>query len=443
MKNRLLAISAALLWATALSAAGYPEFQCADTLLVKAWTLALETVENNIENGLITAGGEYGGEWTRDASINAWNAGSLIWPQEAENSLWAVTENREVIGHQYWDKIIWVHGAWNHYLVTGDRNFLDQAYRCSAATMVQMEESVFDKDYGMFKGPSVFNDGIAGYEYPVYDGNLVYEGVLENLPTEQIKCLSTNTIYYMAYKDLRLMARKQGHYWAAFRYGCKARALRRAIRRTLYDRKNNVLNYLVDQNGDVHHFQEGLGYSFAILSGVVSSREADRLLRKVHVSAHGIPSIWPDFKRFSAEKPGRHNNLVWPFVNAFFAQAALQSGHPEQFVFELENLADLAINKSNGSFLEIYNPNTGLEDGGWQIEVPRHSCKDQTWSATGYLRMVINGIFGISFDKGRIEVNPDPEVLRQLGPCSLTGLSYKGQMVNIHASSEKVNVEIL
>ncbi len=409
----------------------HPEFRCGDTLLVKAYELAVSTVENNIDGGLITAGGEYGGEWTRDASINAWNAGSLLFPREAENSLWAVTENRALIGHQYWDKIIWVHGAWNHYLVTGDEEFLSLAFPCCAATMEQMEESVFDARYGMFKGPSVFNDGISAYEYPVYDGNLVYEGVLENLPTEQIKCLSTNVIYYMAYEDLAKMALKTGDSGLARVYGDKAGALKQAIRTELYDPWSGRLNYLIDQNGDVHEFQEGLGCALAVLSGILDDDEAYRLCGGMHVGKHGLPSVWPDFKRFTAEKPGRHNNLVWPFVNAFYAQAALQSGHPERFAFELRNLADLAVNKSAGSFLEIYNPETGLEDGGWQIEIPRHSCKDQTWSATGYIRMIINGLFGVGFEDGYMTVRPDETVAREFGPCSIKAIPYGKGHVNI------------
>ena len=33
----------------------------------------------------------------------------------------------------------------------------------------------------------------------------------------------------------------------------------------------------------------------------------------------GIPSIMPPFPGlFSEERPGRHNNLIWPFLNGFY-----------------------------------------------------------------------------------------------------------------------------
>jgi len=42
----------------------------------------------------IRAGGDYATPWTRDASINAWNAASLLAPDVARNTLWAVCERQ-------------------------------------------------------------------------------------------------------------------------------------------------------------------------------------------------------------------------------------------------------------------------------------------------------------------------------------------------------------
>ena len=100
-------------------------------LLEPAFKLAVATVDRNTHQGILAAGADYGGEWTRDCAINAWNGVSLLRPRIAETSLWSVTKNRQTIGHQYWDKIIWTIGAWNHYKVTGSRDFLAQAYPCA------------------------------------------------------------------------------------------------------------------------------------------------------------------------------------------------------------------------------------------------------------------------------------------------------------------------
>ena len=78
----------------------------------------------------IRAGGGYDQPWTRDAAINSWNAASLFAPDLARDTLWAATvpdEKGEPIvqrDNQWWDKVIWIVGAWNHYETTGDRAFL-------------------------------------------------------------------------------------------------------------------------------------------------------------------------------------------------------------------------------------------------------------------------------------------------------------------------------
>lgn len=85
-------------------------------------------------NTFIKAGGGYNEPWTRDASINAWNAGSLLEPVVARNTLWAVAQRQpdgSVVlqrDNQWWDKVIWITAAWNHPKVTGDRTFLQTAY---------------------------------------------------------------------------------------------------------------------------------------------------------------------------------------------------------------------------------------------------------------------------------------------------------------------------
>jgi len=409
-----------------------PHLVSRDTLLSEAYSLAVKTIASNIDaDGLITAGGEYGGEWTRDIAINTWNCCNLLFPEESVFSLWSVTENGETVGHQYWDKIIWVPAAWEQYLVIGDKEALKKAYHCATATMAQLEDSVFDASYGLFKGPSVFNDGIAGYEEPIYDGNDEDSYVLDHPAAEEIKCLSTNCIYCIAYNALAKMAQSLGDIASSRGYLEKADALEAAVRRNFYDAEASRLYYLIDQNGVVHQFQEALGYAFAIMGGIVSPEEASALVKNVHVSSHGIPSVWPDFKRFSAEKPGRHNNLVWPFVNAFFAEASLMAGEKGEFMSELHNLADLAMNKSDGHFLEIYNPETGLGDGGWQVGRQHHSCIDQTWSASGFVRMVHNGVLGLSFSEDGMTVSPDADLVRDAGIIRLDNLRYRNATVNV------------
>ncbi len=434
---RVYASVAAVLLACAPASAGCPvagiTLGGSDTLIVSAYNLAMTTISKVITpKGIIAAGLEYGGEWTRDISINSRNSCNIVCPEQSVHSLWAVTVNDgEYVGHQYWDKIIWVPAAYEQYLVTGDKVLLSKAYRCSANTMRELEAKVFDAGRGLFKGPSVFNDGISAYEEPVYDPQNPSGNVLDYPSTYNICCLSTNCAYYEAYRCLSLMAAGCGDAAASSEYSARAAALKTSIRSTFYDPAAGTLAYLVDQNGSLHRFQETLGYSFAVLSGILEKAEADRLIAGAHVGRYGVPSIWPDFKRFSADQPGRHNNLVWPHVNTFFAEAALKAGHKDKFIFELRNLADLAVNKSGGYFFEIYNPETGMPDGGWQKGGNLNSSKGQTWCATGYLSLIYRGVFGLEYTEDGLVVAPDKELMKSAGVSSLKGLRYRGATVDI------------
>ena len=316
--------------------------------LDKVFQIATQTLYKNVKDSIIKAGGSYGGEWTRDISINTWNAANLLLPEVSEYSLWHVTTNhRTQIGHQYWDQIIWVTGAYDHYLATQDKAFLKQAYIASKNTMQKLENEVFDSEYGLFTGPSVFNDGIAGYEEPIFDPKNTSSYVLDYPNAKPIKCLSTNCIYYHAYQLMAEMADRLESPQEAETYRQQAETLKAAIRKHLFNTATCQLSYLIDGQGNTHHFQEGLGMAFAIMFGIVDSNEAKEIVDKAYVGPYGLPSVYPAFKRFSKQRPGRHNVLVWPFVNAFWADAALQTGRADKFVFELENLCNLVLDSKS------------------------------------------------------------------------------------------------
>jgi len=414
------------------------KFSCDNDTIADAYRLALNTVDINTRRGILAAGGDYGSEWTRDIAINSWNAASLLRPVVAGQSLWSVTNQKVTIGHQYWDKIIWVIAAYNHFLVTGDKVFLRHAYTCSANTMKELEGTTYDSTYGLFKGPSVFNDGIAGYPEPVYEPGNLSSSVLEHKNSAFIKCLSTNCIYYGAYVALNKMSKLVDENPTVSKdYLTKSETLKSNILKNFYNKDNNTFNYLIDQNGKVNNSQEGLGISFAVMFGIIEGTKANQLIGNAVVSNYGITSICPDFPRYSAQKPGRHNTIIWPMVNGFFANASVVAGNYTSFTHELNSLTHLAldIDKGNYDFFEIYNPYTGKPDGGFQDggndrqDFHWESCRLQTWSATAYLNMVNNGLAGIRITNEGISFSPYlPENIHFI---EIKDLTYRQSVLNI------------
>ena len=71
-------------------------------------------------------------------------------------------------------------------------------------------------------------------------------------------------------------------------------------------------------------------------------------------------------------------------------------------------------------FREIYSPYDGQPHGGWQLGGDGcrghlwHSCRAQTWSATGYLGAIISGVFGVAPCEEGLKIAPCvPEILER------------------------------
>ncbi len=136
-------------------------------LFDRTYDSAIETVRFNIkpwQDGLlqaeapaIMAGEGYHKPWTRDAAYNTWNAGGLLFPQTARNTLLSTLKDGErgtLIAGQYWDAIAWTTGAWAYYCVTGDEAFLRLAYEATVHSLRHFEQTELDPAVGLFNGPA-------------------------------------------------------------------------------------------------------------------------------------------------------------------------------------------------------------------------------------------------------------------------------------------------
>ena len=393
----------------------------------------------------VRAGGGYPSpqRWSRDAAVNAWNAASLLSPLTGRNTLWAVVDRQADGGlivqqdNQWWDQVVWVVSAWNHYLVTGDREFLADAYQTAANTLAEREAKNFNSDYGLFQGPSFMNDGIAGYPAPPWTTGVNSSFVLDYPHTDDLMCLSTNCLYYGAYQAAAGMADALKHRSDASRYRAAAARVRDAVNRHLWREDAGSYGYFVHgqdaQAGTLDTSQEGAGLAFAVLFAVADAGRARRLVAGTHWQPHGIVNVWPHFERFSDDRPGRHNVCVWPMVHSMFGHAAAVAGRADLFARAVEELATL-VKDSDDGFYELYNSSTGAVDGGWQTGgdgTAQHftSQPDQAWSATGYLRMILSGLAGVGFTEQGLRLAPT--LPAGWGPVTLAGLPYRDATLDI------------
>ena len=382
------------------------------------------------------AGGGYHQPWTRDASINSWSAGSLLAPEAARQTLWSVVRrqsNGKLIvqqDNQWWDQTIWVVAAWNHFLVTGDRKFLTQAYGAAQQTLERDRELHFNQEHGLFQGAAFLNDGIAGYPAPPADDTESLGSFVLTYPgATQLMVLSTNCIYVGAYRAAAAMAEElhrpagEGAFFTA-----SADTLVSRIRQEFWLPGKGRFGYLLEPDGTLDPSQEGAGSAFSVLFDVAAPEQASSILRVVEEQPYGLPDVWPTFPRYHAAQPGRHNNIVWPAIEGLWAEAAAQQKNETVFAHEVETLAGLAARDRN-HFWEIYDGNRGLPSGGWQTRHLWYSEPNQTWSATAYLRMMYAGLFGMRF--GVDGLHFAPLLPAGWGDVSLHGLHYRAAFLNV------------
>ena len=397
----------------------------------EAYRLAISSIIANIlpfkdgilekEEPVIIAGLGYKTPWTRDAAINTWNAGGLICPIVAKNTLKSVLGKDEkgyFIDGEYWDRIIWTIGSWYYYLYTGDSTFLAIAYEAVCNSLEYFENTEFSEELNLFISFSTLNKELCedkGVGIPIY-------------------ALSTNCLYYYSY----ILADKMGEILGYdIKYSQKAENIKNAINKTFWNENNGNYDYIYDKFGGCDS-QEGLGSAFAVLFNIATDEQKQKIFKSQVISEHGIPCVYPSFERYSTSDGmgfGRHSGTVWPHVQGFWASAAAENGEKQVFDFEFKKQTDNAIRFYQ--FSEIYHPLTGEIYGGRQEDKGEGirewiSKPVQTWSATAYLRNIYFDIVGMKFEEKGIRFNPvDTDLIQSL---ELNDFKYRNSTLNIQIS---------
>ena len=404
--------------------------------LNKAFDIALNDIWCNIRpykgfDACLCAGFDYPTPWTRDTAINTRNAGYL-YPQVVKNNLFSMTEidasgrvltdsiERPECSGNYWDSVIWTMGLWYCYLYTGDESLLREGYPVVKRTLEAYRKLEFNPDWGLFMGGGVYADGISAYpdHYREKDGqnpgiawwarrnpDKAYPGTVSGDP---MATLSTNCMYYISYalaaKMSDILGAGDGDKWLE-----EAASLKQAVIKTFRNGKKGSYDYLIDHMGKCDS-QEALGISFAVLSGIADRADANMIFDHLKSTPWGVACVEPAFGRYKPDPDtfGRHCGTVWPFASMFVAEAAAKAGRGDVYSREVRLLTEMALR--HDGFYEIYHPLTGEPYGGMQEpdkdKASWRSVPRQTWSATGYIRALTAGVFGLWYDEKGVTVQP-------------------------------------
>ena len=298
-----------------------PQFSCGLQKIDQAFQIACGDVAGNIalfRGGLLPeaesvfiAGKSYSSPWTRDAAFNVWYSGFLA-PEVSHNTLLAVLEKdghgRLRIGGEYWDRIIWAVGAWHYRLWNDAPGFANLALEAIENTLAEAEARELDPADGLFRGGACFQDGVSAYPdsfVSLKRGSGIMDYLLSPPPGAKtapagtglpMKALSTNALYYAAY---RIADRFRGILGKRPAHQESAQTLKDAVNRRFRNPATGTYRYLLDADDPNPERQEGLGHAFALLSGIVPEKERSALIKNVHTTPHGIPCVWPQMERYA------------------------------------------------------------------------------------------------------------------------------------------------
>lgn len=413
---------------TVVEQAGRPTTRTGNDLFDALHALALEEARelsvSSIHDGAFNQGGavECGGcfetgrlwhyVWTRDTAYATDLGLAAIDPARARASLeFKLSERRgggdlQIVqdtgsGGSYpvsTDRVAWALGAHRllAYLSGAQREaFRDRAYLALTNTVEHDRRVVYDPADGLYFGEQSFLDW-REQSYPEWTADDVVHIAMS-------KALSTNLLHLRALEITRDLASEAGDAALATRYGGFADALRASIRARFWLEDEGLFSTYVTTTLDpapVRRY-DLLGSAFAVLFGVASEAQAERILASYPHYGPGAPVIWPQQQLTSIY----HNRGEWPFVTAYWLRAAKHAGNDvvaDRMVRAL--MRGAALNLSHMENFEAATGAAWLDDGAYSG--PVINSQRQLWSVAGYLSMVHHTLFGLEPEADGLHVRP-------------------------------------
>ena len=382
-------------WKLSKNISAFPQYKSGFPISDAIYNLATEEMIKAVEpDSTFRTGKEWAGVWTRDISYSIILSMAQLQPKVAKNSLLRKVKNNRIIqdtgtGGAYpvsTDRIIWAVAAWEIYKVTGEMDWLKQAYTIVKNSIEDDLKNVYDSTTGMVKGESSFLD----WREQTYPRWMQPADIFES------ECLGTNAVHYQANIVLVEMANLLNDKSTAERHTIIATHIKNGINKYLWiSDKGYYGQYLYGRNYKiVSPRAEALGEALCIIFGIADDKQAKSIISKMPQMDYGVSCIYPQIPGI----PPYHNNAVWPFVQTYWALASAKAGNQ---ISVLESLA--AVYRPAALFLtdkENFVADNG-DFAGTQI-----NSSNMLWSLSGSLALVQKVLFGIEFGNESLNFHP-------------------------------------
>ncbi|MBQ9076470.1 MAG: hypothetical protein IJY31_01295 [Muribaculaceae bacterium] len=404
-------------WKTDAVDTRFPQYSSGQVLVDALYNMSIDCIASNIRpDDTYRAGAAWDGVWTRDVSYSIYLALAYLDPQRAMNSLRVKVKNGRIIQDTgtggSWpvssDRIVWTIAAWEIYKITGDKNWLSEAFEIADATLKDDMLVVWNPQYKLMQGEQSYLD----WREQTYPRWMQPKDIYESM------CLGTNVVFAEAFDILGDMAEELGK--DSRHYEDMADMLENSINNNLWiPEKGYYSEYLY---GGVYPIQsqtaDNLGQALSVIFGVANDEMARSVVGKTPILPFGTSSVYPQIPDI---KP-YHNDAVWPFVQSYWNLAAAEAENMAAFEAGLGALYRSAA--LFGTFKELFVASNGDYRG------TAVNSDKMLWSSTGNVSMIMRVFAGMEFETDGIDFDPFiPESLP--GDKVITGFRYRDAVLTI------------
>lgn len=301
--------------------------------------------------------------------------------------------------------------------------FAAKAYAALKGTVEADRIAVFDPAMGLYGGEQSYLDWRTQTYAP---------WIIKNLSRmSESKAHSTNVLHFIALQITAKLAREQGDTALASKYEDWATQLKANVNRQFWLADVGLYATITTSAQDTIpiYKYDMLGNALAILYGVASPEQTQKIIASYPQTPFGVPVYYPQQPNVYVY----HNRSMWPFVTAYAMKAAVAADNYRAVDNAIASLVrGSALHLSNMENLEWLTGKAFYDDG------PAINSRRQLWSIGAYTGMVMETIFGVRYEERGLNIKPYLTV----ATVELLGQGKEARLENVNYKNHKVVVSL-
>lgn len=397
--------------------AGCPAYRGTIPVLAAMYFLAAHELRSNINGqGLLVAGANWSGVWTRDIAYATSLGAALAEPEACRRSLESRVRDGIILQDTGtgggWpiscDRVAWALGAWAVNLREGDPAWLAWAADVLIRTLEE-DKRFMSADTPLHPGETSFLDW-RDQSYPDW---------MTPAAIGSSFAFNTNTLHCICRLILARMLTILGRKQDAKTYAAEASGLAKAINDKFWSRGTQSYGIMFTRDGFLDEHTDALGTALAVMTGIAGEHAA-QAMENLPRSPYGTPVFSP----YKTSNPiSYHNRSIWPFVEAYVMIAQAELSDLEGCGFSLSSMLRAAM--AFGTNKENLNARTG------EATDTAQNSDRQLWSTAGMLGAFYYGLFGLRRENDKLVFTPCVPK-SYAGSHWLTGLRIRDMVLDIH-----------